>query len=235
MMKSDCLDRMNNEGLILFGCGKMGSALLSGWLANGVKHDAVSVIDPRPSKWLKGLEKKGVTLNGGLTDAAACILAVKPQMLSEAGLLDEARDKSPLFISIAAGTTLASLSAILGHNVSIVRSMPNTPALIGQGVSALIGNDVCRKQDLDLAVALLETVGQVITINDEEQMDVVTGVSGSGPAYLMSSTSLNALPPPGKLMALMPMWPCNWQRPPSAELAHWHMEATRKSASFGRM
>ena len=184
MMKSDCLDRVNNEGLILFGCGKMGSALLSGWLANGVKHDAVSVIDPRPSKWLKGLEEKGVTLNGGLTDAAACILAVKPQMLSEAGLLDEARDKSPLFISIAAGTTLASLSAILGYNVSIVRSMPNTPALIGQGVSALIGNNVCRKQDMDLAVALLETVGQVITINDEKQMDVVTGISGSGPAYV---------------------------------------------------
>ena len=175
---------INDKGLILIGCGKMGSALLRSWLANGIEPSSVTVMAPRPSSWLLALEEEGLRLNCEMQDAAACVLAVKPQILSASGLLDDVIGKTSLFISIAAGTTLGSLAVTLGPKVGIVRAMPNIPAMIGQGITALIGNAACTPDQINLSTDLLESVGQVVRIEDERQMDIITGVSGSGPAYI---------------------------------------------------
>lgn len=176
-------DEANRRGLVLLGCGKMGSALLAGWLAGGLAPGAVWVIEPQPSDWLRGL---GVHLNAGLPDRpAVAILAVKPQMMGAAlPELAALGGGGTLFVSIAAGVTLARLEQALGAEAPVVRSMPNTPAAIGRGVSAMIGNARAGEGDLRLAEALLSAVGQTVRLEDEAQMDAVTAVSGSGPAYV---------------------------------------------------
>ncbi len=171
------------RGLVLLGCGKMGSALLAGWLSRGVDPNAVQVIEPRPSDWLKGT---GVGLNGPLPTApSVVVLAVKPQMMAEA-LPQIAALAGPetLFVSIAAGTSLARLAGHLGDGASIVRAMPNTPAAVGRGITALIGNDRVADAQMGLAEALMAAVGQTVRLESEAQMDAVTAVSGSGPAYV---------------------------------------------------
>lgn len=176
------MDRINARGLVLLGCGKMGSALLAGWLARGVKPGAVWVLEPNPSDWLSG---QGVHLNAGLPpDPAVALIAVKPQMMGAALPGLAALGAGVLFVSIAAGTTLAALDAALGGGRRVVRAMPNTPAAVGRGITALVGNVRADGADLDLAEALLAAVGQVVRLPDEGLMDAVTAVSGSGPAYV---------------------------------------------------
>lgn len=176
------MDRINARGLVLLGCGKMGSALLAGWLARGVKPGAVWVLEPNPSDWLSG---QGVHLNAGLPpDPAVALIAVKPQMMGAALPGLAALGAGVLFVSIAAGTTLAALDATLGGGRRVVRAMPNTPAAVGRGITALVGNARADGADLDLAEALLAAVGQVVRLPDEGLMDAVTAVSGSGPAYV---------------------------------------------------
>jgi pyrroline-5-carboxylate reductase len=170
--------------LVLFGCGKMGSALLKGWLDAGVPPSSITVVDPFPSDWLLGLQEHGLRLNAELAGAAVCVLAVKPQMIATASALRGKAFAQTLFVSVAAGTTLASLADILGAGAAIVRTMPNTPAAIGQGVTALVGNEVCQQNELNLAEAMMSTVGEVVRLPREDLMDAVTGVSGSGPAYV---------------------------------------------------
>jgi pyrroline-5-carboxylate reductase len=177
------LGKTNARGLVLLGCGKMGSALLEGWLARGLKPRAVHVIEPRPSDWLRGT---GVALNGPLPEApAVVVLAVKPQTVAEAlpGVAALAGPET-LFLSIAAGTSLARLASHLGDQAPIVRAMPNTPAAIGRGIAALVGNSRATPQQMDLAEALMRAAGQTVRLDDEAQMDAVTAVSGSGPAYV---------------------------------------------------
>ena len=175
------MDEVNARGLVLLGCGKMGSALLQGWLARGVAPGAVQVIEPNPSDWLRA---QGVGLNGALPqDPAVAVVAVKPQMMG-AALPALAALGETLFVSIAAGTTLAALDAALGGGRRIVRAMPNTPAAVGRGISAILGNPAAGPADLDLAEALLAAVGEVVRLPDEGLMDAVTAVSGSGPAYV---------------------------------------------------
>lgn len=162
----------------------MGSALLAGWLAGGVDAQAVSVLDPFPSDWLKS--QKGVRVNDALPKApAVVVIAVKPQMMGE-GLPQISAMASPdtLFLSIAAGTRLALFEQEFGTTTPIIRAMPNTPAAIGRGISAIIGNKATRDAHLTLAEALLCAVGQVVRLQSEDQMDAVTAVSGSGPAYV---------------------------------------------------
>ncbi|PYF09477.1 pyrroline-5-carboxylate reductase [Rhodobacter viridis] len=171
------------RGLVLLGCGKMGSALLSGWLRQGLKPAAVHVVEPFPSDWLKA---SGVALNGALPAAPAVVLvAVKPQMMAEAlpGLQAMGGGKT-LFVTVAAGTTLSKYAAILGTSTPVVRAMPNTPAAIGRGITAICGNGVATQAHLDLAEGLLSAVGQVVRLEGEHQMDAVTALSGSGPAYV---------------------------------------------------
>ena len=181
---STLLDRVNAGGLVLFGCGKMGSALLQGWLDAGVRPDAITVLDPHPSDWLQGLQADGLKINAELDRPAVCVLAVKPQIIAAANALNGPGFADTLFVSVAAGTTLAVLGDILGPEPAIIRTMPNTPAAIGQGITALVGNARCRAEDLALAEVMLSTVGQVVRLDSEAQMDAVTGTSGSGPAYV---------------------------------------------------
>ncbi|KIC28838.1 pyrroline-5-carboxylate reductase [Leisingera sp. ANG-M6] len=171
------------RGLVLLGCGKMGSAMLAGWLEGGLPASSVWVIDPHPSDWLKGT---GVHINAELPAAPGIVLiAVKPQMMGEAlPTLQSYGNGTTLFISVAAGTSIATFEDVLGAQSPIVRAMPNTPAAVGRGITAIIGNSHTSDADLDRAEGLLKAVGQVVRLDNEGQMDAVTGVSGSGPAYV---------------------------------------------------
>lgn len=171
---------INRRGLVLVGCGRMGGAMLRGWLARGLEPGAVTVIDPRLSpEW----QDKGLRVNADLpADPAVLVLAVKPQMMAEA-LGGVPRLSDTLVLSVAAGTTIATFEAAFPGS-PIIRVMPNTPAAIGQGISAMIGNGLATDAHLDLAQALMAAVGRVVRLEREDQMDAVTGLSGSGPAYV---------------------------------------------------
>lgn len=177
------LDRVARDGLVLLGCGKMGTALLTGWLAAGVPPSSVWVIEPNPTDWLKG---SGVHLNKGVPAApAVALLAVKPQMMGAALPSLQALGNGPtLFVSIAAGTKISTFEEVLGARTPIVRTMPNTPAMVGLGITALCRNAHVSDADFALARDLMAAVGQVVDLTGEDQIDAVTAVSGSGPAYV---------------------------------------------------
>ncbi|MEQ6201658.1 pyrroline-5-carboxylate reductase [Sulfitobacter sp. HNIBRBA2951] len=175
--------RIAQQGLVLLGCGKMGSAMLAGWLARGLPAASVWVRDPAPSEWLQAT---GVRLNEDLPLAPAIVLvAVKPQMMAEAlPTLRQMGNGETLFVSVAAGTPITFFEATLGQQTPVVRAMPNTPAAISQGITAIVGNTQAGNQGLDEAELLLSAVGEVVRLENEAQIDAVTGVSGSGPAYV---------------------------------------------------
>lgn len=177
------LDDVAARGLVLLGCGKMGSAMLAGWLDGDLPASSVWVQDPFPSDWLLA---SGVHVNAGFPDNPAVVLiAVKPQMMGEAlPALAALPKEGTVFLSVAAGVSIAAYEAALGAGASVVRAMPNTPAAVGKGITAIIGNDLASSADMDLAEALLSAVGQVVRLQAEAQMDAVTGLSGSGPAYV---------------------------------------------------
>lgn len=177
------LDDVAARGLVLLGCGKMGSALLHGWLAGGLPAGAVHVIEPHPSDWLL---RTGVAVNGSLPEApAVALVAVKPQMMGAAlPAMTSLGGGRTLILSIAAGTSLSAFEEAFGAGTPIVRAMPNTPAAIGRGITAIIGNAQATAAHLDLAQSLLTAVGDVVHLDAEGQMDAVTAVSGSGPAYV---------------------------------------------------
>ena len=171
------------HGLVLLGCGKMGSAMLAGWLGQGLPPASVWVLDPKPSDWLQG---QGVHLNEDLPEAPAIVLiAVKPQMMGEAlPRIAALGGGDTLFVSVAAGTPIRAYEEILGAASPVIRAMPNTPAAVNRGITALIGNARVGEAQLALAEALLSAVGQTVRLENEGQMDAVTAVSGSGPAYV---------------------------------------------------
>lgn len=175
-------ERIAAQGLVLLGCGKMGSAMLAGWLDRGLPPAKVWVLDPAPSDWLEGT---GVQINAQLPEAPAVVLiAVKPQMMGEAlPVLKALAGSSTVFVSVAAGTPISAFEAAFGGNTPIVRAMPNTPAAVGQGITAICAN-TAGQTALDEAELLLSAVGDVVRLDSEAQMDAVTGVSGSGPAYV---------------------------------------------------
>jgi pyrroline-5-carboxylate reductase len=177
------MDFVAEKGLVLLGCGKMGGAMLQGWLKGGLPPSSVWVLDPNPSDWLKST---GVTINGDLPPAPGIVLiAVKPQMMGDAlPVLRKMGNGTTLFISVAAGTPIAAFEEALGGSSPIIRAMPNTPAAVSRGITAIIGNVHASSGQMDLAETLLDAVGQVVRLENEDQMDAVTGVSGSGPAYV---------------------------------------------------
>jgi pyrroline-5-carboxylate reductase len=177
------LDTLARDGLVLLGCGKMGTALLTGWLAAGLPPSSVWVMEPNPTDWLKST---GVHLNLPLPKApAVALVAVKPQMMGAAlPALQALGNASTLFVSIAAGTSIATFEAALGVRTPIVRTMPNTPAMVGRGITGICANTHAGPKGLALARTLMQAVGQVVELDGEHQIDAVTAVSGSGPAYV---------------------------------------------------
>ncbi len=177
------MDTVRARGLVLLGCGKMGSALLEGWLRQGLPARSIRVIDPHPSDLVL---RSGVEVNTPLPESPAIVLiAVKPQIMAEAlPGLRSLGNGATLVLSIAAGTRISQYEQVLGAKTPIVRAMPNTPAAIGRGITAIIGNAQAGEPHLALAEALLSAVGQVVRLEGEHQMDAVTAVSGSGPAYV---------------------------------------------------
>jgi pyrroline-5-carboxylate reductase len=172
--------------IVLAGAGKMGGAMLSGWLAQGFDATRVVVFEPQPSDDIRAYLAKGVRLNPSAHDRgtiAAFVVALKPQAFREAGpALKPYVDAATLVVSIMAGTTIASLNEVLGGH--IVRAMPNTPAAIGRGITvAVAAKDVSAAQR-ETADGLLRSTGSVEWVTDEGLMDAVTAVSGSGPAYV---------------------------------------------------
>ena len=176
----------NFEGtLVLAGAGKMGSAMLSGWLAQGLDAEQVAVIEPHPSDETRGFVARGVKLNPDTSNIRAdvLVLAVKPQMFREAGpQLKSLVGPSTLVTSIMAGTTIAGITGICGGKV--IRAMPNTPAAIGRSITVAVAANGVSPEQRAVADALLRATGAVEWVEDEALMDAVTAVSGSGPAYV---------------------------------------------------
>jgi pyrroline-5-carboxylate reductase len=172
--------------IVLAGAGKMGGALLTGWIAQGLDPTRVAVIEPHPSDEIRALAAKCVRLNpasGDIGAVAALVVAVKPQMFQEAAAaLRKWVQPSTLVVSIMAGTTIAALSAACGG--SVVRAMPNTPAAIGRGITVAVADNNVDSEQRAMAHALLAATGTVEWVDDEALMDAVTAVSGSGPAYV---------------------------------------------------
>ena len=172
--------------IVLAGAGKMGGAMLSGWLARGLDAKRVAVIEPYPSGEISALVTKGVRLNPSPKDigaVAALVVALKPQTFREAGpALKPFVGSSTLVVSIMAGTTIASINEVCGG--SVVRAMPNTPAAIGRGITVAVAAKNISAAQRAVADALLRATGSVEWVDNESLMDAVTAVSGSGPAYI---------------------------------------------------
>jgi pyrroline-5-carboxylate reductase len=175
------------KSLVLVGAGKMGGAMLDGWIARGLAPKRIVVIEPQPGKSVKALARRGLKLNpkGKIAAAAAIVIAVKPQ--SAPAALPPLRPylgKTTLVLSIMAGRTLAFLEHSLSPGAAIVRAMPNTPASIGRGISVAVANGKVSARQRKLAGDLLAAIGKVEWAGDETLMDAVTALSGSGPAYV---------------------------------------------------
>ena len=173
--------------LLLVGCGKMGSALLERWKQN-FPATQFHIIDPHHTatnepnvSWHRNLEALPQNIN-----PTVIVLAVKPQQLAD--ILPPYRKRfaktSPLYLSIAAGKTLAFYAEHLGDHAHIVRAMPNTPALVGQGITALCSSPTLPAAAKKTSMDLLQAVGKVEWLDSESLMDAVTAISGCGPAYV---------------------------------------------------
>jgi pyrroline-5-carboxylate reductase len=173
--------------LVLVGAGKMGSALLEGWLRFGLDPKHIAVLEPQPSPQISTLVSRGLRLNPALRalgDVAAVVVAVKPQTATEAiPQLKPMIGASTVVVSIMAGRTLQFIAGALNTPCALVRAMPNTPAAIGRGITVAVPRDVNPAQR-ELAHRLLCATGAVEWTDDETLMDAVTAVSGSGPAYV---------------------------------------------------
>jgi pyrroline-5-carboxylate reductase len=179
--------------LVLVGAGKMGGAMLEGWLKSGAEAAKIVALDPAPPAETRELAARaGVRLNpdpATITDAEVVVIAVKPQLMEDVlpgitGL----KASRPLILSVAAGKTIASFERHFGADAAVIRSMPNTPAAVGRGITAMAANRNVSPAQTVLAQALLSAVGEVVTVPGEAMIDAVTAVSGSGPAYVFYLT-----------------------------------------------
>jgi len=179
--------------LLLIGAGKMGGALLTGWLDRGLDPRRVFIQDPNPPEHVAALVETHEISSGMPPDLPAApsvvVLAVKPQAVADT--LPDLRhlvEGDTVVLSIAAGQTLATLERHLGSESAIVRSMPNTPAAIGRGITVACSNPRVTAAQAERCITLLSAVGEVAWIEDEGLLDAVTAVSGSGPAYVFLLT-----------------------------------------------
>ncbi|MTI43636.1 pyrroline-5-carboxylate reductase [Roseibium hamelinense] len=173
---------------LLVGAGKMGGAMLAGWMAEGVEPSAVVISDPSPSeevvKLIQTHQIRHVTVPDSGLRPAVIMVAVKPQLMDAVlPTLSGCVEPDTLLLSVAAGTPVSKFKGAFG-DVPIARAMPNTPAMVGRGVTAVYPNDKVTEAQKQTVGQLLSAVGNVVWLDSEEQIDLVTGVSGSGPAYV---------------------------------------------------
>ncbi|MGH0031379.1 MAG: pyrroline-5-carboxylate reductase [Myxococcota bacterium] len=182
------MSQLDGKRVGFLGGGAMAEALAGGLLAAGVAPGDVCVADPAPARRKHLEERLGVATTADNDVAAAdrdvVVVAVKPGVVDAALASAGASADGPLWISIAAGVTLARLAAALPAGARIVRAMPNTPALVRSGATAVVAGEHATRDDLALATALFESVGHCWVAPDEKLLDAVTGLSGSGPAYV---------------------------------------------------
>lgn len=207
---------MNQTTLSFIGAGNMSRSLINGLIADGWNPGSIRVADPNPEQlqWLQrfsglqGFAENSAALSG----SQVVILAVKPQVIHSvmrdiAGIIQQ---QQPLVISIAAGIRAADMNRWLGGQSALVRCMPNTPALVQSGATALYANALVNEQQHDLAESILRAVGLTLWVEDETMMDAVTALSGSGPAYFFlviealqaTGTDLGLPPETARLLAL---------------------------------
>ena len=179
----------SHETITFIGGGNMATSLIGGLLANG--HSARDLIasDPEPAQLQKLEQSFGITTisdnNTALESAATVVLSVKPQIMGVVtkSLAESAQRTRPLIVSIAAGVREPDIRSWLGYDAAIVRTMPNTPALVGSGATALFANAYVSTEERARAQSILDAVGITLWVSDEQLLDAVTAVSGSGPAY----------------------------------------------------
>ena len=180
---------MLNTNIGFIGGGNMARSLVGGLTNSGVSPGSLYVSDPNIDALKSFNADFGINTcdtNQALLDCCEIIvLAVKPQVMKEVvSSLSFSTDKHPLLITIAAGIRVESIQNWVGHNIAIVRAMPNTPALVQTGATALFGNHVASDEQKQAAESILRAVGLALWVDEEAQMDAVTALSGSGPAYL---------------------------------------------------
>ena len=187
----DMPDNFENEQqfrVALIGCGKMGGAMMQGWLDHNIIAQA-EIMDPfpPPENLCAAQQITHVTTveNLNIADMDIIVLAVKPQIMDEVcgALKDQLTDNIPI-LSVAAGKDIPYFEKHLGNTTPVIRAMPNTPAAIGQGITALCANKNAQDHQKHIANALMEKTGKVLWLDQEDLMDAVTAVSGSGPAYI---------------------------------------------------
>lgn len=173
--------------ILLAGAGKMGSAMLEGWLALGLGPEKIAALEPQPGSEITAWARHGLRLNPSpdtVGEVAAVVVAVKPQTAPEVmPTLVPLVGPATVVVSIMAGRTLRFLDAAL-PGAALVRAMPNTPAAIGRGITVAVANARVSAPQRELVHALLSAVGAVEWVGDEALMDAVTALSGSGPAYV---------------------------------------------------
>lgn len=180
--------------VLLAGAGKMGAAMLSGWLARGLVPNAIVIQEPNLAGEAAEIVAKHGLCAAGVVEVfdpppAVIIAAVKPQVMDDV-FPKLARFAGPetVVLSIAAGKSIASFEKHLPPNRAVVRAMPNTPAAIGRGITGAVANAHVTAAQRAACDALLSAVGEVVWIDDESLIDAVTAVSGSGPAYVFWMT-----------------------------------------------
>lgn len=177
-----------NGKVILVGCGNMGHAMLKGWLSSGKLATGDTVVVEPNADLRARAASLGVTVAASADevdgDAGVVFLAVKPQVIRDVAAQYKPLAGTATFVSVAAGTGVATLEEVLGGQAAIMRCMPNTPAAIGKGMMVVFSNRNVTAEAGKFVGELLATSGAVATIENEQLMDAVTAVSGSGPAYV---------------------------------------------------
>jgi len=180
---------MENSRITFIGCGNMGRSLIGGLIANGLPVNSITGTDINAEQRQTAASQFNIEVlednRQAIKDADVVVLAVKPQSMQETlqTIRADLAQEKPLLISIAAGIQLSHLGLWAGEELAIVRTMPNTPALIRSGATALCANQCTSETQRDLAEAIMRSVGLALWLDDESLMDAVTALSGSGPAY----------------------------------------------------
>lgn len=180
---------MKTKNIAFIGAGNMASSLIAGLVTQGWSAGHIFVSDPVAEQCQRLARDHGVHIcpdnNAAATEADVLILAVKPQVMQTvlSDMRETIKQKRPLLISIAAGIPLSTLASNTAPDLALVRCMPNTPAMVGLGATAMVANLHCSDEHKALAQTILSAVGTALWLEDEAQIDAVTALSGSGPAY----------------------------------------------------